>query len=52
MGQDIQHIRERRGMHIGFKVDSQKEIDCWEDLSVGGQMLKRISREIVWGGMN
>jgi hypothetical protein len=39
-------------MHIGFKVESQKETDCWEDLSVGGQIFKWISREIVWGGMN
>jgi hypothetical protein len=38
----------RRGMHIGIWLESQKEIDHYEDLDVGRTDL----REIGWGVMD
>jgi hypothetical protein len=36
----------RRGMHIRFWYESQKERDHWEDLDVGGRIiLKGIVRK-------
>jgi hypothetical protein len=29
----------RRGMHIGFWLESQKEREHWEDLDVGGRII-------------
>jgi hypothetical protein len=29
----------RRGMHIGFRLESQKERDHYEDLDVGGKTI-------------
>jgi hypothetical protein len=43
----------RRGMHIGYWWEKQKERDQWEDQDVGGwTILKRISREIGWDGID
>jgi hypothetical protein len=36
----------RRGMHIGYWWESQKERDHWENGDVSGWI---ILREIVWG---
>jgi hypothetical protein len=45
----------RRGMHLGYWLDSQKERDHWEDQDVGGwTILKWISErkdEMVWIGL-
>jgi hypothetical protein len=45
---------ERRGMHIGFWWESQKEKDHWENIEVGGRMLKwMLERQggMVWTGL-
>jgi hypothetical protein len=40
-------------MNIEYWWGSQKVRDHWEDLDVGGwTILKRILREIGWGGMD
>jgi hypothetical protein len=42
----------RRGMHVGFWWESQKERDHWEDLDAGGRiMLKWASEKWDWCGM-
>jgi hypothetical protein len=42
----------RRGMHIGYWWESQKERDHYEDQDVGRwTILKWILREIGWDGM-
>jgi hypothetical protein len=30
---------ERKGVHVGFRWDSQRERDHWEYLDVGGRMI-------------
>jgi hypothetical protein len=35
----------KRGMHIGFWRDIQKERDLYEDLDMGGRMLKWVSEK-------
>jgi hypothetical protein len=42
----------RRGMHLGFWWESQKERDHQEVLDVGGRITKINLREIRWGGMD
>jgi hypothetical protein len=43
----------RRGMHIGYWWEMQKERDHGEDKDVGGwTILKWILREIGWDGMD
>jgi hypothetical protein len=42
----------RRGMHIEYWWESQKERDHWEDQDVVGIILERILREIGWSGMD
>jgi hypothetical protein len=39
----------RRGMHIGYLWESQKERDHWEDQDVGGWT---IVKWIGWGGLD
>jgi hypothetical protein len=42
----------KKGMHIGFWRESQKERDHWEDLDICGRIIKIDLREIGWGGMD
>jgi hypothetical protein len=43
----------RRGMHIGYWWQSQKERDHWEDQDVGEwTILEWILREIRWDGVD
>jgi hypothetical protein len=43
----------RRGMHIGYWWESQKERDHWEDRDVGGwTILKRILGRMGWCGLD
>jgi hypothetical protein len=41
----------RRGMHVGYWWQSQKERDYWEDQDVDGDNIKMDLREIGWDGM-
>jgi hypothetical protein len=36
----------RRGIHIGFCYESQKERDHWEGLDLGGDNIEKNLREI------
>jgi hypothetical protein len=45
----------RRAMRIGFRWESQKERDCWEDLIIAGriivqQILEKLD-QVVWAGL-
>jgi hypothetical protein len=43
----------RRGMHVGYWWESQKERDHWEDQDVGGWTISKwILREIGWDGVD
>jgi hypothetical protein len=45
----------RKGMHIGYWWEIQKERDQWGDRDVGGwtiDNIKRDLREIEWDGMD
>jgi hypothetical protein len=39
MGRTMYHERGRRGMHIGYWWESQKERDHYEDQDVGGWII-------------
>jgi hypothetical protein len=41
----------RRGMHVGYWWDSQKERDHWEDQDVGGWTILIWILEIEWDGV-
>jgi hypothetical protein len=45
----------RRGMHVGFWWESQKEIDHYEDIDVGGRIILEWILErldgVVWTGL-
>jgi hypothetical protein len=45
---------ERRGMHIGYWWESQRERDHYEDQDIGGWTILRIMelREIGWDGVD
>jgi hypothetical protein len=45
----MQHEWGRRGMHIGYWWESQKERDHWEDQDVD---IKMDLREIGWNGVD
>jgi hypothetical protein len=42
----------RRGMHIGYWWESQKERDHWEDQDVGGWITVQWILERGWVGMH
>jgi hypothetical protein len=43
----------RRGMHIGYWSESQKERDHWEDQDIGGwTLLKWVLDRMGWHGLN
>jgi hypothetical protein len=47
------HSRGRRGLHIGYWWESQKERDHWEDQDVGGwTILKWILDRMGWCGLD
>jgi hypothetical protein len=49
----MQHEWGRKGMHIGYWWECQKERDHWEDRDVGGwTILKWILDRMGWDGMD
>jgi hypothetical protein len=42
----------RRGMHIGYWWEIQKERDHWEDQDVGGWTILKWILEIGWDGVD
>jgi hypothetical protein len=39
----MQHEWRRRGMHIGYWWESQKERDHWEDLNVDARIMSQVT---------